>query len=76
MTCPTCQHNHDKVADSEESFDGVEVIRRRHCRHCDARWLTREIYAARLSSAIPKTARSIGARRSAKPKRQASRQHN
>lgn len=76
MTCPTCHENSDKVADSDESFDGAEVIRRRLCHHCDARWLTREIYAARLSSPVPQTARSVGAKRGAKPRRPISRQHN
>jgi transcriptional repressor NrdR len=42
MTCPFCQHVHDRVIDSRESKEGDSVRRRRQCLSCEKRFTTYE----------------------------------
>ncbi len=59
MVCPKCKHADSRVIDSNRSFDGGEILRRRRCQKptCQHTWTTRELDAARLSSRIPRSAR-------------------
>lgn len=40
MMCPVCQCEHTKVIDSRPNDE--EVVRRRECPKCGARWITQE----------------------------------
>ncbi|MCM8764350.1 MAG: transcriptional regulator NrdR [Candidatus Omnitrophica bacterium] len=42
MKCPYCGFLEDKVIDSRESEDGLQIRRRRECLHCEKRYTTYE----------------------------------
>ena len=50
MRCPFCNEASNKVVDSRESREGLEIRRRRECEECGRRFTTRE----RLESIVPK----------------------
>lgn len=50
MRCPFCNETSNKVIDSRETREGLEIRRRRECDECGRRFTTRE----RLESTVPK----------------------
>jgi len=50
MRCPFCSCTSNRVIDSRETRDGVEIRRRRECDECRRRFTTRE----RLDEVLPK----------------------
>ncbi len=42
MKCPYCGFLEDRVIDSRESEDGLQIRRRRECLHCEKRFTTYE----------------------------------
>jgi transcriptional repressor NrdR len=42
MRCPHCRHDDQKVIDSREAKDGLEIRRRRECLKCKRRFTTYE----------------------------------
>jgi len=45
MKCPFCGNKSDKVVDSREKSDGIEIRRRRECLNCNSRFTTYEYIA-------------------------------
>jgi transcriptional repressor NrdR len=58
MRCPTCGDPADRVIDSREARDGMEIRRRRECLECGRRFTTRE----RIDEALPKIVKHDGRR--------------
>jgi transcriptional repressor NrdR len=58
MRCPTCGDPADRVIDSREARDGMEIRRRRECLECGRRFTTRE----RIDEALPKIVKRDGRR--------------
>lgn len=50
------------MVESCRSYGRDEIVRLRHCRLCGHEWITRELYAAKLTDRIPRTPRHIAVR--------------
>lgn len=42
MKCDTCGHNKSEVYDTRN--EGYKIVRKRRCTHCEATWVTVEVY--------------------------------
>jgi transcriptional repressor NrdR len=42
MTCPACHHAHTRVYDTKPTREGRVNVRRRRCRKCGHKFITRE----------------------------------
>jgi transcriptional repressor NrdR len=58
MRCPFCDTDEDKVIDSRQSKDGLEIRRRRECIACARRFTTYE----RVEEALPMVIKNDGRR--------------
>ncbi len=58
MRCPFCASSEDKVIDSRQSKDGLEIRRRRECEGCQRRFTTYE----RIEDALPVVVKADGRR--------------
>jgi len=58
MRCPFCATDEDKVIDSRQSKDGLEIRRRRECIACARRFTTYE----RVEEALPMVIKNDGRR--------------
>jgi transcriptional repressor NrdR len=57
MKCPYCGHLNDRVIDSREREDGLQVRRRRECARCEKRWTTYEVIEEKPLLVIKKDGR-------------------
>jgi transcriptional repressor NrdR len=58
MRCPFCSSQDDKVIDSRQARDGLEIRRRRECQGCARRFTTYE----RVEEALPVVVKADGRR--------------
>ena len=58
MRCPFCNEDEDRVIDSRQSREAVEIRRRRECLRCSRRFTTYE----RIEEALPAVVKADGRR--------------